>query len=144
MTTVVLDASVIVKWVFADRADESHSFQALQILQAINESQIRVLQPPHWLAEVAAVIARLDPQRARHAVSLLYALELPILVDVDVYQKACDLSVSLKQHVFDTLYHAVALHESGVVLVTADERYYRVAQRVGQIIKLKDFDMPTL
>ena len=39
MTTVVLDASVIVKWIFADRAEESHSLQALQILQFIKESR---------------------------------------------------------------------------------------------------------
>lgn len=139
MTTVVLDASVIIKWVFADRAEESHSFQALQILQLINESRLGVVQPPHWLAEAAAVIARLDPGRARQAVSLLYALELPVMTDVEVYQKACDLSASLAQHVFDTLYHAVALHESGAMLVTADERYYRKAHRIGQIAMLKDF-----
>ncbi|MBS0184404.1 MAG: type II toxin-antitoxin system VapC family toxin [Nitrospira sp.] len=139
MTTVVLDASVIIKWVFADRAEESHSFQALQILQLINESRLGVVQPPHWLAEAAAVIARLDPVRARQAVSLLYALELPIMTDVEVYQKACDLSASLAQHVFDTLYHAVALHESGAMLVTADERYYRKAHRIGRIAMLKDF-----
>ncbi len=144
MTTVVLDASVIVKWVFADCADESHSFQALQILKAINESRVRAVQPPHWLAEAAAVITRLDPGRARQAVSLLYALELPVLMDVEVYQKACDLSATLAQHVFDTLYHAVALHESGAILVTADERYYRVAHRIGRIIKLKDFDVSIL
>lgn len=139
MTTVVLDASVIIKWVFADRAEESHSFQALQILQLINESRLGVVQPPHWLAEAAAVIARLDPGRARQAVSLLYALDLPVMTDVEVYQKACDLSASLAQHVFDTLYHAVALHESGAMLVTADERYYRKAHRIGQIAMLKDF-----
>jgi predicted nucleic acid-binding protein len=137
--TVVLDASVIVKWVFADRAEESHSFQALQILQLIKESRIGVVQPPHWLAEAAAVITRLDPNRAPQAVALLYALEFPVMTDVEVYQKACDLSASLAQHVFDTLYHAVALHESGAMLVTADERYYRVAHRIGQIVKLKDF-----
>jgi predicted nucleic acid-binding protein len=74
----------------------------------------------------------------------LYALELPILMDVEVYQQACDLSATLTQHVFDTLYHAVALHESGAFLVTADERYYRAAHRIGQIIKLKDFAVPTL
>ncbi|MGQ0809994.1 MAG: hypothetical protein ACT4OO_02060 [Nitrospiraceae bacterium] len=39
MTTVVLDASVVVKWIFADRAEESHSLQALQILQFIKESR---------------------------------------------------------------------------------------------------------
>lgn len=137
--TVVLDASVIVKWVFADRAEESHSFLALQILQLIKESRLGVVQPPHWLTEAAAVIARLDPDRALKAVSLLYALEFPVMTDVEIYQKACDLSASLAQHVFDTLYHAVALHESGAMLVTADERYYRVAHRIGQIVKLKDF-----
>ena len=144
MKTVVLDASVIVKWVFADRAEESHSFQALQILQLIKKSRIGVVQPPHWLAEAAAVIARLDPDRAPQAISLLYALEFPVMTDVEVYQKACDLSASLAQHVFDTLYHAVALHESGALLVTADERYYRVAHRIGQIVKLKDFVLSSI
>ena len=144
MTTVVPDASVIVKWVFADRAEESHAFKAPHILQLIKESQLSIVQPPHWLAETAAVIARLDPGRAREAVSLLYALELPIMADVDVYQEACELSASLGQHVFDTLYHAVALHESGVSLVTADERYYRVAHRRGQIVRLQDFVLSSL
>ena len=137
--TVVLDASVIIKLVFADRVEELHSFQALQILQLIKESRLGIVQPPHWLAEAAAVIARLDPGRARQAVSLLYALELPVMTDVEVYQKACDLSASLAQHVFDTLYHAVALHESGTMLVTPDERYYRQAHRIGRIVRLKDF-----
>jgi len=40
VTTVVLDASLIVKWIFADRAEESHSLQALQILQFIRKSRI--------------------------------------------------------------------------------------------------------
>ncbi|MBY0249660.1 MAG: hypothetical protein K2Q17_18560 [Nitrospiraceae bacterium] len=53
MTTIVLDASVIVKWIFADRSDELHSLQALQILQLVKESRVTVVQPPHWLAETA-------------------------------------------------------------------------------------------
>lgn len=141
MMTVVLDASVIIKWVFADRAEESHSFHALQILQLITEARLAVVQPPHWLSEVAAVIARLDPGRARRAVSLLYALEFPVIADVEIYQKACDLSSSLTQHVFDTLYHAVALHESEATLITADERYYRRAHRLGRIVRLQDFTL---
>lgn len=139
MTTVVLDASVIVKWIFADRAEEVHSLQALQILQFVKESRVTVVQPPHWLGETAAVIVRLDPGRARQAVSLLHALEFPVLTGVEVYHKACDLSASLQQHVFDTLYHAVALTEPGAVLVTADEQYYRKAQRAGRIVRLKEF-----
>jgi predicted nucleic acid-binding protein len=59
--TVVLDASVVVKWIFTDRAEEAHALQALQVLQLIKESRVTVVQPPHWLAEVAAVSVRLDP-----------------------------------------------------------------------------------
>ena len=141
MTTVVLDASVVVKWILADRTEESHSLQALQILQFIKESRVTVIQPPHWLAEVAAVIVRLAPERARQAVSLLHALEFPVVTGVEVYHKACDLSASLKQHLFDTLYHAVALTESSATLVTADEQYYRKAHRAGRIVRLKEFNL---
>ncbi len=85
------------------------------------ESRVAVVQPPHWLAEVAAVIVRLDPERARQTVSLLQALEFPVVAGVEVYQKACELSSVLNQHLFDTLYHAVALTEPGAILVTADD-----------------------
>ena len=139
MTAVVLDASVIVKWIFADRAEESHSLQALQILQFIKESRVSVVQPPHWLAEVAMVTVRLDPQCARQAVSLLYALEFPVSGGIEIYQKACELSASLNQHLFDTLYHAVALSEPGTVLVTANERYYRKAYKAGRIMRLREY-----
>jgi predicted nucleic acid-binding protein len=137
----VLDASVIVKWIFSDRAEEAHSFQALQILQLIKESRVTVVQPPHWLAEVAAVVVRLDPDRCGQAVSLLHALEFPVVTGVEVFHKACDLSASFKQHVFDTLYHAVALTEPGAVFVTADEQYYRKASSVGRIVRLKEFSL---
>ena len=140
MTTVVLDASVIVKWIFADRSEELHSLQALQILQLVKESRVTVLQPPHWLAETAAVITRLDPGRAREAVSLLHALEFPVVTGVEAYHKACDLSASLKQHLFDTFYHAVALTESGATLVTADDQYYEKAHKAGRIVRLRNFD----
>jgi predicted nucleic acid-binding protein len=44
----------------------------------------------------------------------------------------------LRQHLFDTLYHAVAL-ETGATLVTADERYYETARGEGNITLLSDF-----
>jgi predicted nucleic acid-binding protein len=139
MTTVVLDASVVVKWIFPSRPQEAHAFRALQILQEIRQARLEVVQPPHWLAEVAAVTARLEPRLAHEAVSLLYALEFPVLADVEIYQKACELATALGQHVFDTLYHAVALTQPGAKLVTADERYYRKAARNGRIVRLQDF-----
>lgn len=50
---------------------------------------------------------------------------------------ACD------QHLFDTLYHAVALETEGAVLVTADERYYSKARRVGGVRLLREWEKAT-
>lgn len=143
MTRFVLDASVVVKWLFQDRPDESDALHALQILHLIRNSRLSVIQPPHWLAEVAAVTTRLEPQWARAAVSLLFTMEFPISSGMDVYLKACDLSGSLKQHLFDTLYHAVALTEPDTIFVTADDRYYRRAASAGKIVRLKEFTLPS-
>jgi predicted nucleic acid-binding protein len=141
VTLVVLDASVIVKWILADRSEESDSLQALDILQLIKEARLTVVQPPHWLAEVASVITRLAPERARQTIALLHALEFPVVAEPDVYQRACEIALSLKLHLFDALYHAVALTEPGAVFVTADERYFRKAQGLGRIMRLKDYRM---
>ena len=58
-----------------------------------------------------------------------------------VYQKACELSASLNQHLFDTLYHAVAMTELRAMLVTADEHYYRKAHNAGRIVRLKEYSL---
>lgn len=52
---------------------------------------------------------------------------------------ALDLTVRYQHHLFDTLYHAVALHTPGAVLITADERYYAKARLEGQISLLANF-----
>jgi predicted nucleic acid-binding protein len=49
------------------------------------------------------------------------------------------LSIQLNHHLFDTLYHALALSVPGAILVTADRRYYDKARTVGQIAWLPDF-----
>ena len=56
----------------------------------------------------------------------------------EVYLDACELARSLNYHVFDTLYHAVALTLPDTVLVTADTRYERKARRRGAIMLLRD------
>ena len=54
---------------------------------------------------------------------------------------ACTLSCDLNHHLFDTLYHAVALNLDRAVLVTADKHYYDKAQRYGSISLLTDFNV---
>jgi predicted nucleic acid-binding protein len=142
VTEVVLDASVIVKWAFPDRVREAHTESALDTLHAVRAGRLSVVEPPHWLAEVAAVVTRLAPDHAHEVVALLHAMELPVLDEVEVYLEAARLSAESGQHVFDTLYHAVALRRRGAWLVTADERYYRKARRAGRVLLLQDFPVP--
>jgi len=144
MRTLVVDASVIVKWMVPDHPQETHTPQALHILQEIKHGSLAVLQPPHWLTEVAAVMARLEPHIARDIIKLLYAMDLPVADDIEIYDRACLLSIEVGSHVFDTLYHAVALLTSDALLVTADEQYFRTAKKFGQILRLKEFptDIP--
>jgi predicted nucleic acid-binding protein len=135
----VLDASVIVKWAIPDPAIEPHVDQALALLGQIRSGLIGVVQPPHWLAEVAAVLIRLRPSVAERATAILASLDLDVQAGFSVYQQALGLSAKLRHHLFDTLYHAVALQDPGTTLITADEAYYRKAQGEGAIIRLAAF-----
>ena len=65
MRRLVIDASVATKWFLRDRSDEPDADKAVSILRASSNEQVSFHQPPHFLAEVAAVLARLKPQEAR-------------------------------------------------------------------------------
>lgn len=140
MTTLVIDASVTVKWFVPESPEEADVPKALALLSALRGGNIRVFQPPHWEAEVAAVLARLTPETAVPKMVALRALIVRRLDHTGVYATALDLSIQLKHHLFDTLYHATALHVPGAVCVTADTRYYEKARHLGQIVLLAGFD----
>lgn len=138
---VVVDASVVVKWILPDPETEPGFDRALLLLEAIREGKIHPIQPPHWLAEAAAVMARLRPSIARRAVDLLIALELPFDDELETYRRAVDMATELNHHLFDTLYHAVAL-EQDVDLISADEHYIRKADHLGHLVALSSWRPP--
>lgn len=89
-------------------------------------------QPPHFIAEVTEVLARNIPRDdARADVSDLLDLDLRRVESTAVYMTACELAIRLNHHLFDTLYHAVALHAPEATLVTADQRYFDKASAIG-------------
>lgn len=139
MSRLVLDASVLVKWVLQDDEHEPDTARALTLCESFREGRVSLVQPPHWLAEVAGVCVRLNPTIAVPATALLYAMEIPIRANLEVYRHACELAAELDHHVFDTLYHAVALSLRDTTLVTADRRYYQKAKRKGAIALLSEF-----
>ncbi|MEE8524435.1 MAG: type II toxin-antitoxin system VapC family toxin [Thermoanaerobaculia bacterium] len=134
----MVDGSVAVKWLLPDPDVEADSDRALKLLAGIKEGTVTPLQPPHWLAEVAAVITRIHPEGARRAIELLYAMEFPVADGLEVFRRASTLSKELSHHLFDTLYHAVAI-EADATLVSADERYCRKAHHLGRLTRLRHY-----
>ena len=137
----VVDASVAVKW-FAQgdwALSEEGVEPALDVLRASKTDALEFFQPPHFLAEVAAVLARLAPEKVQQNIDDLAALNITWAEPTVAYDRAIELSLQLKHHLFDTLYHALAFTIPGAVLVTADRRYFDKARHLGQIAWLPDF-----
>ena len=90
------------------------------------------------MPEILSVIARARPLRVPLVLGILSTLSFTEVRQFATYRRAADLSIALDHHLFDTLYHAVALEE-GATLVTADETYYGKAKDLGSIELLADF-----
>jgi predicted nucleic acid-binding protein len=137
--TVVLDASVILKWLLGDPAREPDTDKAWTLIESVIGNRVEILQPVHWLAEVAAVVARLSPQTAVDDVDLLAAMQFPTSDQPNVMRRATVLAIDTEHHLFDTLYHAVALEHEGATYITADDRYWVKARRFGRLVALRDW-----
>lgn len=140
MIHAVAHASVAIKWLLPSTAAEQDLDRAVALLKGVKSGQIALRQPPHWLAEVAAVLSRIAPTTARRNIEDLCAMRIPVIESQEIYVSASRLAVSLDRHLFDTLYHAVALAMPECTLVTADERYFDSARKEGSITLLRDFD----
>ena len=134
---IVIDASVTIKWVLSDKPDEQDVHLALQLLALVDDGVVDAVQPEHWMAEVLAVVVRFDRARLRSTVQLLRAMPKHLVASDSIYEKAGEMAADLDHHLFDTLYHAVAL-KSDATFVTADEKYYAKALHFGGIQRLAD------
>lgn len=128
---LVVDARVALKWVLSP-LNEPLSDRAADILQAARSGAVELVQPPHWAAEIVAVVARQEPERLADTIEILFGLDASCDVGRSTYLHAARLSVLFAHHLFDTLYHAVAL-EMEATLVTADARYFAKAEALGGI-----------
>ena len=137
----IVDASVAVTW-FAQgdwALREDNIEPALEILKASTRGTLDFFQPPHFLAEVSAVLSRLAPNRAQQCVDDLAQLYITWAAPTTAFPRAIELARQLDHHLFDTLYHAVALSVPGAVLVTADRRYFDKASYLGHVAWLTEF-----
>ena len=140
----VVDASVAVKWfVRGDwAAREGDLDAALSLLKASASGQVRLVQPPHFLAEVAAVLGRLNAASAQRDLALLSALDIEWAAPTQALPRALAMAIELEHHLLDTLYHALALErDERALLVTADRRYFDKARHRGQMAWLPDWSL---
>ena len=135
---VVVGASTTIKWFIPDNEEDTE--QAIQLFKNIQVCSVEPVQPIHWQAEVIAVLSRIKPETSVQSIKLLSALEFPVWDNIETYQEASKLAITLKHHLFDTLYHAVAL-EKDALLITADKKYYNKAKNIGNILLLNDYQI---
>ncbi|MGB2680678.1 MAG: type II toxin-antitoxin system VapC family toxin [Candidatus Competibacter sp.] len=137
----MIDASVAIKWLIPESPEEQDVPQALALLNALKDERIALYQPAHWEAEIAGVLTRLSPATAVAKIVAIRSLIFTRVNETTVYATACDLAIRLNHHLFDTLYHAVALHTPESILVTADSRYFEKARALGQISLLSSLNV---
>lgn len=142
--SLVVDASVALKWFLRDDPKEPDCEAALDLLRLALQSEIVFFQPPHWHAEILAVLARKQPQDAAFAHDHLKAIDCIHTIDTPmVYHRAIKLANALDHHLFDTLYHAIALEENAL-FITADRRYYVKAKKLKHIALLSEITRSAL
>jgi predicted nucleic acid-binding protein len=139
--SLVIDASVAVKWVLADRPGEYDTDRATKLLAQLANEDIVLLQPEHWRVEVFSIVARLAPERFAETWRLLASLNVEEQSSRGVLERAISLASQFRHHLFDTLYHAIAL-EQAATLITADEAYFAKAFRLGNIKLLTNYTAP--
>jgi predicted nucleic acid-binding protein len=135
---LVIDASVALKWFLRELQHEPHLERAEAVAATLDRADTQLLAPVHWTAEVISVLARVRPTLVDRALLVLHDAHPKVIHGAPILKRAAGLTIALNHHLFDTLYHAVALEEQAT-LVTADETYFGKAKDLGAIQRLGDF-----
>lgn len=126
MTTVVVDASVAVKWCLPSRREELVA-EAEELLASSRRDEVRFLVPDLFWVELANALwkavrrAEMSSDNAASAMSFMRDLGIATLPSLDLVPQALDLAISHSRTVYDSLYVALAI-QSDSELITADER----------------------
>jgi len=121
---VVLDASVILKWVLDAETEPGHA-AAQRLLQRWQQGELDLLVPPLWLYEVGNILCLKRREDAYAALAALWDLGLSeVPFSRGLIQRTILLAQSHGLTFYDASYLAVA-EEKKAILVTADGKFYR-------------------
>ena len=136
MSVVVIDASVVLRWLLVDEPDRE---PALAVRDRIQAGRLEPRQPPHFPMEVASALVaaarvdRLDPSMVGPLVRSLDAFRLDRVDSHDFASAAAETALDLGLRVPDAGY-IVCARRTGGTLITADRRLYEVALRSGAAV----------
>ena len=127
MNTVVIDASIAVKWV----VEEEGTGEALAL-----RHRSRLIAPELLAAECANILWKkvrreeLSREEALFAAQLLYAADVEFRPAHHLLEAATRIAVELDHPAYDCLYLALA-EELDCGFITADERFVRKLDQTG-------------
>jgi predicted nucleic acid-binding protein len=136
---VVIDASVILKWVLPPEA-EPYQPQALRLADAVMQGKIEVMLPGLWYFEVGNILIRKYRQDADHDLADLRRQlgSGEQAVSTGWQGEIIRLTDFYPVTFYDASYHALAIVNRGV-FVTADEKYLSAVVGESAIMHLKDW-----
>ena len=127
MTTLVIDASIAVKWV----VEETGTAEALLL-----RKRARLIAPELLIAECANILWKkarrkeLSVDEAVLAAGLLHGAEIELLPTRPLFEAAARIAIDLDHPAYDCLYLALA-DANDCRFVTADEGFARKLKRRG-------------
>ena len=130
MTSLIVDASVAVKWFFVEKRSEA----ARQIL----DQDLTLVAPELIIAEVGnAVWKRRIRGEAETADALFIIACIPALIETlvtlrDLAKEAMRISMALPHPAYDCFYLALAERER-LPIITADDRMLAAGRKLGPV-----------
>ncbi|MGC8493012.1 MAG: type II toxin-antitoxin system VapC family toxin [Syntrophobacteraceae bacterium] len=133
----VVDASVILKWVFGEEQEADRN-KALGLLNGWVEGRVELLAPDLWVYEVGNFLGRQLPGQTLEKLELLLNLRVPSIALTENMLRLCfDWMARNGVTFYDASYLAVA-EETKSILVTADAKFAEKMGRPQSICLLRD------
>lgn len=126
MITLVLDASVALKWALPG-ANEPLTNESLRLFQRYRDGEVDFVVPDIFWAELGNVLwkgarrGRWSRDDAENTAAGFEACQFTTVSSIALQREALRIAFAYDRSVYDCLYAALAV-QTGVDLITADER----------------------
>jgi predicted nucleic acid-binding protein len=140
MKTIVVDASVILKWVLGDKR-ESDQGKAMELLHAWAEGRCELAAPSIWAFEAGNILGRFLDKEAQEKMELLLGLGIR---NVELNPEMSGMISTWMRDRAVTFYDAAylaAAQDRNALLVTADELFAHKMRDVEGICLLQNLEL---